>query len=318
MSVDLRDSALAYAARGWPVFPLKPAAKTPLTNHGLRDASTLTRQIEVWWAHWPAANIGVDCGRAGLVVIDVDPDNGGIITWSALDAGVPTLTSRSGGGGCHVIYAQPQAGKTVCSSAGRLGPGVDVRGAGGYIVLPPSLHESGRRYKWLDRGGKRGSPPTVAPVPVVLLARLRAARGMPQRTSQSQTSLHRVGDVDAYVEAALRGEVERVRFAPEGTRNDSLNRAAFALGQLAGAGMLDEGPVASALVEAALAAGLDEPEARRTFGNGFYAGLREPRMIPVRGSCRATTIQPPAPLPMHSSRRWARPTFEHSGVSQPR
>ena len=69
---SLLDAARAYAARGWPVFPLVPRDKRPLTQHGVKDATTDPAQLERWWRAHPAANIGLDCGGAGLVVIDID------------------------------------------------------------------------------------------------------------------------------------------------------------------------------------------------------------------------------------------------------
>ena len=70
------EQALAYVARGWFVFPLKPGTKNPLTKHGFKDASNDPKQIRDWWAKTPQANIGLDCGRSNVLVIDVDGDEG--------------------------------------------------------------------------------------------------------------------------------------------------------------------------------------------------------------------------------------------------
>src|SRR5574343_430012 len=84
-SITLKEAALDYAAKGWPVFPCKPGGKEPLTEHGFKDATTDTQRIEEWWSRWPSANIGFSCGLDGatgplqkLLMIDVDPRNGGL------------------------------------------------------------------------------------------------------------------------------------------------------------------------------------------------------------------------------------------------
>ena len=149
----LLRAALAYARRGIPVFPCEPRGKAPLTYSGFWDATTDPRRIEAWWRRWPGANVGVPTGgRSGLLVLDVDPRDGGPESLAELEregGSLPeTSRARTGGGGMHVLFRYP-AGEEVRSSAGRLGPGLDVRGEGGYVVVPPSRTRGG--YEWLDR-----------------------------------------------------------------------------------------------------------------------------------------------------------------------
>jgi hypothetical protein len=149
----LLRAALAYARRGVPVFPCEPGGKRPLTYNGFWDASADPRRVEAWWGRWPDANVGVPTGeRSGLLVLDIDPGAGGPESLAALERAhgpLPrTAKVRTGGGGMHVFFRYP-AGETVRNSAGRLGPGLDVRGEGGYVVVPPSRTQSA--YEWLDR-----------------------------------------------------------------------------------------------------------------------------------------------------------------------
>ncbi|MBA2535280.1 MAG: bifunctional DNA primase/polymerase [Rubrobacter sp.] len=147
----LLKAALAYARRGVPVFPCEPGAKRPLTRNGHWDASTDPRVIERWWRRWPSANVAVPTGeKSGLVVLDVD--DGGPESLAKLEsAGAPvprTARARTGGGGTHHFFRYP-GGIEIRNSAGLLGPGLDVRGEGGYVVVPPSRTQG--PYEWADR-----------------------------------------------------------------------------------------------------------------------------------------------------------------------
>jgi Bifunctional DNA primase/polymerase, N-terminal len=164
----LLKAALSYARRGIPVFPCEPGGKRPLTYNGFWDATTDARRIRAWWHRWPAANVGIPTGeRSGLLVLDVDPRDGGPESLAALErktGPLPrTARARTGGGGVHVFFRYP-AEQEVRNSAGRPGPGLDVRGEGGYVVVPPSRTRSA--YEWIDR-----SPPAEA---AWLLERLSA------------------------------------------------------------------------------------------------------------------------------------------------
>jgi KaiC/GvpD/RAD55 family RecA-like ATPase len=166
----LSASALAYATElGWAVFPLKPRDKAPLTVNGFKDASTSAEQIGEWWERWPEANIGIATGEAsGIIVVDVDGP-AGEATLSTL-CELPVTPISHTGKGRHIVFARGSL--TVRNSAGKLGPQLDVRGEGGYIVAPPSVHPSGHRYAWA-----RDSHPIrcgLAALPQEIVARLSA------------------------------------------------------------------------------------------------------------------------------------------------
>jgi hypothetical protein len=171
--------ALDYARRGWFVVPLhsvrsgvctcrdhscqKHAGKHPvgwLCPNGCKDASRYPARITRWWTCRPTANIGIVTGPSCLVVLDVDPRNGGVNSLTDLVARVGplprTLTARTGGGGSHYVYGDPErrARKRV------LAPGLDVVANNAFIVATPSIHRSGERYQWLDATEPVSDAPT--------------------------------------------------------------------------------------------------------------------------------------------------------------
>jgi putative DNA primase/helicase len=127
------------------------AGKHPRTKNGVHDASTDEAKIRRWWETWEDANIGVATGKeSGIFALDVDPRKGGAESLASLEAKhgkLPeTRTVDTGGGGVHYFFKYPDF--PVKNSAGTLGPGLDIKGEGGSIVVAPSLHTSGRRYRW--------------------------------------------------------------------------------------------------------------------------------------------------------------------------
>jgi hypothetical protein len=146
---ELRAAAMRYSSHGIPVFPIRPGTKKPLTRHGVYDATADPDQVWRYWRRWPMASIGVACGpESGWLVVDVDGPEGEA-SWAALErehGPAPTLTSITARGR-HLIYAYPPGCELGCSS-GLLGPRLDSRGAGGYVLVPPSVHPSGQPYRW--------------------------------------------------------------------------------------------------------------------------------------------------------------------------
>jgi hypothetical protein len=269
----LREHACAYAARGWPVFPVKPRGKVPLVVHGLHDACTDPGRIDAWWSRWPDANIGVRTGDV-FDALDVDGDEGidelarlvGGGDDGELPPGPAVLTP---GGGVHVYVAPTGTGNRA-----RFAPGLDWRGTGGYVVAPPSTGANGRVWWWPDDDAA-GSPLCDAPGWLTDLLRPRVSqRGAGSAWARSGRAL------DRYAAAAVDGECRAVMAAPVGARNDTLVRAAFSLGQLIAARALDTETAAGRLLGAALAVGLDEREARHTIASGLEAGYLHPRGTP--------------------------------------
>ncbi len=257
---------MRHAREGRLVLPLKLCGKVPITAHGLKDATTDTGTIESWWRAHPAANIGIATGAAsGIVVLDVD-GRAGEASLAKLPNPLPdtlvALTRR----GAHFWFAHP--GGKVANSAGKLGPGLDVRGDGGYVVAPPSRYSEGNdagQYVWI------GEDRTLVPWPGWLQPR---DNGALRATESSRTVRPPVmGRGNPYAMRALDLEVNSVRTAPIGTRNDQLNRSAYAVARFVRAGELRFADVVAAFLAAAAAAGLPEREARSTLASAFGGRL---------------------------------------------
>jgi len=165
--LDMLRSAKAYAAMGLAVFPLHshdpervctcpkgPAchspAKHPRTLSGLKEASTDPATLERWWTMWPDANVGV-CTGGGFLVVDVDIGHDGDASLASLEQNYGELPvtpeAVTGSGGLHIWLTVDGDTRNTASI---IGPGIDTRGDGGYVVAPPSVHASGQRYRWRD------------------------------------------------------------------------------------------------------------------------------------------------------------------------
>ncbi len=165
-SEHLLTAALRYAAQEFRVLPIhtrerngicscgKPKCqnigKHPRTKNGWKDASADPKVIKDWWRRWPRANVGIVTGATtGIVVLDVDPRHGGEKSLEELlrtYGPIPTTwMCHTGGGGRHFYFKHP--GGTFRNKPSLL-PGIDLRGDGGYIVAPPSLHATGQTYEW--------------------------------------------------------------------------------------------------------------------------------------------------------------------------
>jgi putative DNA primase/helicase len=161
--------ALAYAAHGWPVLPIKPGEKLPLARcvpRGFLDATTDPETIERWWSIAPDAGVGVAVGKAGLVAVDVDPRNGGDLAALPFDT-AGTLHAQTGGGGQHVLYRVPFGYEPIASPW----KGIDLKW-NGYIVVEPSLHPSGGAYAFLDWDVLSGEVPETRLAPLSLVQKI--------------------------------------------------------------------------------------------------------------------------------------------------
>lgn len=273
--------------------------------HGVLAATTDADRIAGWWVQTPAAGVGVAAGPSGLVILDVDCHGNDVPTdpeqllpgvelpadiapgsvcdgrdvlallVEARRATLPgcapeTLTVRTPSGGLHYWFRAP-AGTRWRPQAGALGWQLDVRAGSSYAVAPGTVTRDGA-YTVL------GDCRTVAELPL-WLARDLDRTGHRVRPQRPRVALpwrpRRTGC--GYVAAAVEEELRAVAEAQPGTRNSTLNRAAFALGTLCGAGRLDPDRVADALADAARHAGLPERESAAAIRSGLTAGERHPR-----------------------------------------
>ena len=274
------EAALDYARCGIPVFPCNPIDKKPLTSNGFKNATRDEPQILGWWQQYPNAMIGAPMGPAsGIWAIDLDLDPAkkidGRATLDQLTAQrgplPPTWAAVTPRGGRHLIFAwDPNV--EIRNSASKIGPGIDVRGNGGYICLPPSRNATGGAYQW-EPGGPQNA--ALAPPWLIMLAKTRK--------------------ISAYAKAALERECKNVAAALPSTRNNTLNTAAFNLGQLVGGNALDEQEVRDRLFEAAetcrLVADDGAPQAWATIDSGMTAGKKQPRGRPQPQSGTRPTIR---------------------------
>lgn len=170
------EAAKRYLARGWSVLPLRPLDKRPLRWENLQNERPCEDDIAEWFQRWPDANVGIVTREiSNLIVLDVDPKHGGDATLERLEHRFRPLSATveavTGGGGRHLFFAH--SGDLTRNRAG-LTQGVDLRGDGGYIVAPPSIHPSGCPYTWVT--GRGPDEITLAPLPHWVIAPIRGPR----------------------------------------------------------------------------------------------------------------------------------------------
>lgn len=337
------DAALAYAKRGWPVFPCSPQTKSPMLaadrnpetgekirgTGGVSKATCDAAQIKAWWSKWPKAMIGVAMGHNGLFAIDFDPrtdeGTGEVFTLERLKADLEaqmgcelpaSLSVRTQSGGVHVYLRQPDDGGPLITNRGNLPKHVDVRGKGGYVIVPPSVMTNGREYRWLH--GNADAEPVEAPAILVDILRAPKAGAEPKNVgaeapaSSPPRPLPRADDyeelaVRQYGEKALENEVGKVRHLTSG-RNNAISAAGLALGHLVGAGALSRDEVIEALAVVArqwpnLGKTMDSIESAVTKGeqdptdlSHVRASARDRADAARRRASRAHASMPPAGL----------------------
>jgi len=167
------QAALYYLSIGWSVVPLRPREKRPLIPwQPYQQKRPSRRQVATWFRDNPGANLGIVTGAvSGLVVLDIDIDHGGEDSVQALErrhGAIPaTVEARTGGGGRHLYFRHP--GAIVPNKVG-VAPGMDLRGDGGLVVAPPSMHPSGRQYEWRAGRGPDELAPAAMPAWLLELA----------------------------------------------------------------------------------------------------------------------------------------------------
>lgn len=174
------SAALKYARLKWSVIPMRARDKRPLIKwQDYQQRLATEDEIRAWYTRWPDANVGAVTGSiSGIVVLDVDPRHGGnesLKNWQRQYGPMPnTVEAQTGGGGRHIYFTHP--GGVIHNRAG-IAAGIDLRGDGGCIVLPPSIHSSGHTYNWLP--GHEPDEVVLAAMPVWLLSLLSGEHKTP-------------------------------------------------------------------------------------------------------------------------------------------
>jgi Bifunctional DNA primase/polymerase, N-terminal len=272
--VSLQASALALASRGVPVFPCAPRDKVPAIRGGFYSATTNPETIKRLW-RIPDRNIAIPTGSSsGFWVLDIDGAEGEANLddlqhkYGSLP---PTREAITGGGGRHLLFKYTGP---IQTTVGRIAPGIDTRGDGGYIVAPPSIHPNGRAYAW-----RSYDQLAIAPDWLVRLARTKPST-ISERALAAVRSSPPNGQPDAYGRVALEREIANLAAMLPGSRNSALNLAAFRLFQLVAGGELDQRLVEDRLIEACQANGLIKDDGLRSVLGTIAsarAGLQHPR-----------------------------------------
>lgn len=261
VACDTGKAALAWATACFPVFPCG-ANKAPLTPRGFHDATTDAGIVQAWWAMYPGALIGVPTGPvSGLLALDLDVKRGvdGIAAFELVRGNrilprCPVVRTRSSG--LHLFFRHPGE-RAVKNSAGRIGPGIDVRAGGGYVIVPPSLG-----YEV----AADGVPPPAPGWLLDLMVPPAPTACAPKRTRPGP-------EAGRHARRALAGILRTAARAAEGGRNAATFWAGCRAGELVAAGLLTEAAAVAAVAEAAVASGLSAREARQAAANGVTRGL---------------------------------------------
>lgn len=253
-------AALWYAELGWRVFPCIPRQKEPAIKRWQVLATTDPKQIEAWWTTRAENNIGLACGAdSGVFVVDIDQHaEDGEATLAKAQKRIgrlpDTAEQRTGGGGRQLFFAYPD-GREMRNSAGKIGPGVDTRGNGGFVVVPPSLHPSGKRYEWLSW------PHHVPPgeMPDAWVRKLEKKR---QTVVQAP-----VTPMPCVSDRTLERLLKQIGRQREGSRHNTLYAVARDVQEKQLLGLIPPGDHDADLLARAVATGLPEEEARRVLSD---------------------------------------------------
>lgn len=283
------DAALAYAARGWPLFPCDPETKRPLVKNGFKAATIDPTTIRKWWKRWPNAMIGVPTGTAiKAFVFDLDigvvipgPDYLDRFTQYVGGKIPETAIAATGSGGFHIYFKWDPArpikngaavvpaltipGPLGADGKRRKGAQVDVRGEGGYVIVPPSMRADGSAYRWIRAPQQGVAEATDRIWGVAQKDEAKAAKVVPPPGTMGRASACRAEDPGGtaqrkYARGALSRIQDNLARTPIGQRGHTLNAAAFNISKFITVGALTEDEVWAALRAGADRCGLTETD----------------------------------------------------------
>lgn len=265
-------AASRLIAAGVNVIPVLPGSKKPACRwKGLQstrlaelEPERVDRYLNRWWSTGQHGLAAVTGEISGIVAVDVDDDAARELVERT--CGWPRTVTVKTAKGWHLWFVHP--GGERSNGAHRSGVGLDIRGDGGFVVVPPSVHPSGVEYVWERH-------------PFVALGGMWPPASLPDELHELLWPARRVDVVGGarpilttkYVEIAFSRELEAVRAAPEGSRNDVLNRSVWSVARFIGSGQLRAVEVVERFLTAAVLAGLPEREADATIESALRSRL---------------------------------------------
>ena len=330
----IREAALAYAARGFEVFAAPPGTKKSYWSKDAKDSTGLNwgktsdpEWVAYYWDTKPNANVCIATGvDSGVFVVETDTaaghgegvdGEGELAKLEAKHGRLPdTLTAISPSESKHRYFGHPGDGIKVFSRSAAFGVrGIDVKGDGGMVVAPPSVKPGKGAYRWLNPDTPIAEAP---PWLIELVTAPKAAKASPSpgikvaSARKSATASIAPANFDqADAQQVLDDACAELEAEGKGTRNDTLNRIAFFLGQLVGGGRLNEDVVRARLAASAKRAGLEQQETERTIESGVGDGILQPRLLVAeawQAHLENDAISPP--LSPDAGRRQIRRTIE--------
>lgn len=298
--MSMIELALNYAATGIAVFPCREEdkedygsdgrlrtykEKTPIPSNGFMSATTTERIVRRRWEDDPKSVIGAATGSpSGFWVLDIDVPSDAhradgrvwLRDMEALNGPLPaTKISQTANGGLHYFFLHVEG---IRNGAG-IGAGVDVRGDGGFVIMPGSVMADGRFYEWRDDE----SPIADAPQWLIDLVITKEYEG--PVTGAVGAKYEPSPENLPYVTRAVESEVAALASVTQGGRGHAANRHSFNLGTLVGGGSLARSEAEAALYSACVTNGLvgvdGEREVMNKIRRGLDAGARKPRDAPA-------------------------------------
>ena len=263
--------AQGYADAGKYVFPVKVKSKQPANGNSFKGATISKEVIHNFWKD-TAFNIGLATGEINnLVVVDVDDEQ----IWAkfvATQGGLPQGPKVITGKGHHLYFAYPK-GRQIRNRQAP-GNGFDIRANGGYVVAPPSIHHSGKVYRFT----KSPELSELPELPEWLLELIAEPEKSANTTLNFTAPIPAASDSTPWAMAGLAGECQTIASTTEGSRNGNLNKGSFRVAQLVAGGELASHVAIGALRQAGLQCGLPASEVEKTLKSGYQEGLQFPRV----------------------------------------
>ncbi len=275
--MTLHPDVERLALLGWRLHPGSQYSRTACIKNAADAATHDLDQLAQWSGEFPGCGWRVVMQGSGIWALDVDvpsPDHAADGMKALRDLAAahgpipPRPMTRSGGGGCALFFRHD--GEPIAGATGTPSPGLDPRRGRLTVTVPPSIHPRTRRpYRWIVAPWDLAPPP--APAWLLRLVAPPPAPAMPDRPGRLQDGGEKPR---RYAVAALRHAVERVALAQQGTRNDTLNREAYAMTRFVSDGALAPSEIATALAYAGRQAGLEPAQIKGTLASALRARMR--------------------------------------------